>query len=145
MIGFCTAKVIWKDDKDFCGSFFVEMPNVVSVTRWYEEGHWLIKLKQSNGHCETFLKDNIIDERNGDDMSSDLYWKPRESLGEPLCTNVKDAIRRHYGEEVLHGIELDKGHLPFLRGLLAAGILDAKTLIDEIGRHKVIIVTERNL
>lgn len=77
-------------------------------------------------------------------MSTSLYYKPHidPELGEALSFELKKAIApRYYDHDGSLGggwYVLDEGEIPFLEGLLAAGIEDAKVLIDAIRQYETI-------
>jgi len=73
-------------------------------------------------------------------MSSSLKWRVRSDWRGQFDTQLKFILREKYGEPVDHiftDIDLD-----FLEGLNAAGVKDAKVLIDAINQFKEIEVNE---
>lgn len=72
-------------------------------------------------------------------MSSTLVWHPVTNT-KPLDDVLKFALRKRYRECV--DTSMDSGDIPYLTGLLHAGIRDAETLIDAIKKHTEIIVKE---
>lgn len=64
-------------------------------------------------------------------MGCQLYWRPIGD-GKPVGGSVlRDTVREEFGDEPM----LDRGALPFLRGLLAARVDGARELIDAIAQH----------
>ena len=64
-------------------------------------------------------------------MGCQLYWRPigeGESVGGSV---LRDAVREEFGDEPT----LDRGALPFLRGLVAAKVDGAKDLVAAIEQH----------
>jgi len=75
-------------------------------------------------------------------MSSTLTWWPAQQyVPNPLSIELKNALRKLSGEEVID-MTFTKNSLPVLKALLAAGIDDAKKLIDAVEFHGAINVQE---
>jgi hypothetical protein len=68
-----------------------------------------------------------------------LQWEPRNNK-KFLSTAMKTALRKRYGTPV--NITMDADELPYLTGLLHAGLEEAQVLIDAIQAHREIDVKE---
>ncbi len=87
----------------------------------------------------------IQDERNGEDMSSTLYWRPTCQLGKSLGYSLKKALRRQYGghgEGRISELRLCSSDMSILQGMLSAGVEEARILLDEIQKHGAVFVYE---
>ena len=74
-------------------------------------------------------------------MSSTLSWRPAfPPKSGSLPSELKFALRKKYDEPI--DIMFDESDIPFLEGLVCAGIPGANDLISAIRKHKQIIVKE---
>lgn len=72
-------------------------------------------------------------------MSATLYWKPVSKENNSLSDELKFALRKKYNAAK---VVMGYGEIPYLEGLLHAGIEDAKDLIDAIEQHEEVEVWE---
>jgi hypothetical protein len=71
-------------------------------------------------------------------MSSNLLWEPVVDRGKTLSDKLKYALRqREYSNA-----RFESHDIPYLQGLLDAGVLDAQILIDGIEKHGAVKVWE---
>ena len=70
---------------------------------------------------------------------SGLQWEPRNNKRH-LSTSLKSALRKHYGTPV--NVMLDAEDIPYLTGLLHAGLEEAQVLIDAIKQYAEIDLKE---
>jgi len=75
-------------------------------------------------------------------MSSNLYWRPKNTGQKLLSDELKHALKNvdPYGQRVNR--EFGEEDIDLLRGMLAAGIEDAGKLIEAIEKHGAIEVSE---
>lgn len=74
-------------------------------------------------------------------MSSTLSWRPASPpRSGSLPTALKFALRKKYNEPI--NVTFDESDIPFLEGLVCAGIPGANDLISAIRMHNQIIVKE---
>lgn len=74
-------------------------------------------------------------------MSSTLTWEPLDRKKHVLSDDLKFAMRRGFSMEPVN-TRLSTQDIPFLRGMVAAGISDGEKLIDAIQKYGTIIVQE---
>ena len=75
-------------------------------------------------------------------MSSNLVWEPViESEGHALPTGLKWVLRKRFDDGAVN-MQMNSNHISYLEGLVDGGVDGAKTLIDAIRKHGVIVVTE---
>jgi hypothetical protein len=73
-------------------------------------------------------------------MSSTLHWKLKITEGQSLSKELKFALSRKLAG--LPSIDMGREDIPYLFGLLDAGIADAEDLIDAIEQHGEITLWE---
>lgn len=96
-------------------------------------------------HCKSARWVSRFTERNGEDMSSNLYWKPATTTVGCLNTRLRDALRRHAGccgMPITEQIKLTHEDIGILQGMSLAGIEDTGILRKEIKKHGSVIIYE---
>lgn len=71
-------------------------------------------------------------------MSQNLYWRPAFNDGKSLCDQLKYILR----ERNLSNYRFTPSDIPYLEGLMDAGIKDANELIKAINKHELVDVYE---
>jgi hypothetical protein len=83
------------------------------------------------------LEENITEIYKGGrwrvEMSTTLHWKPKITEGQSLSKELKFALSRKLAG--LTSIDMGREDIPYLFGLLDAGLADAEDLIDAIEQH----------
>lgn len=78
-------------------------------------------------------------------MSTAMMWRPvRPQAGEELDYRLKKAVARrwfgHDGSLAAGPVTLRQSDLPYLQGLADAGIPDAQTLMQAVGKFEAVEV-----
>jgi hypothetical protein len=73
-------------------------------------------------------------------VSQTLKWRPCYQAANTLSDKLKYALRKRY-EQSING-RMGESDIPYLEGLLHAGIEDAQNLIDAIEQYRHIEVFE---
>ena len=149
-------------DKDQMGRFYVvgdgkeiEIEGVVDATWTYEliegRGRWGI-----NHACQhtgkiwltltlhdgtTITGYDVTNERNGEDMSSNLFWRPGGGPGKSIGLLLAGALRNYYGDNLQPAMVLTSFDTNMLRAMHAAGLSDAQVLIDAIKEHESVTIS----
>lgn len=81
----------------------------------------------------------------GTEMSSTLYWFPIKRTEKYFGDGVKNVLKRDRPryDQNLTGTLLTAKDIPFLEGMVAAGLEEAKEVIKAIEKYKEIQLDER--
>ncbi len=73
-------------------------------------------------------------------MSSTLTFEPFDRKKKTLSDEIKFMLRNRYGEPIDAAIDVEE--IPFLEGLIVAGVSEADKIINAIKKHGKIILKE---
>ncbi len=82
------------------------------------------------------------DERNGDDMSKELQWRPGSARATPVGWALWRALENYFSDGMPEAVVFVDYDLSLLRGMKAAGVQEAQKLIDAINEHGSVIITQ---